>query len=151
SRKQSRRPEPIGVARHLSNLERLLRRLIGEHIELHLTIDHHVGTLTADPTQLDQVLLNLAVNARDAMPGGGTLDIRAERVHVAEPPRQQPRAQAGEFVRIAVSDTGIGMTPDVLSRIFEPFFTTKGLGEGTGLGLAAVYGIVDQSGGWVTV
>ncbi len=137
--------DPVDVVRRL---ERMLRRLIGENIEVAVRTDTEVGQIRADRGQLEQVLINLAVNARDAMPGGGKLsiEVKPERVDVAIDP-----SLAGDWARISVEDTGVGMSPEVVERIFEPFFTTKEKARGTGLGLSMVYGIVRQIGGQVRV
>ena len=133
-------------------MERLLRRLIGEDIEL-VTRPGATGyRIRADRAQIEQVLMNLAVNSRDAMPSGGRLVIATGHVTIHE--RRSKRISSiapGEYVRISVTDTGTGMDNATLARAFEPFFTTKGLGEGTGLGLATVYGIVHQAGGHISV
>ena len=136
----------------VANLLKMLGRLIGEHIRLQF--DRHEGLppVEADPGMLEQVLLNLAVNARDAMPKGGRLLLRTGRADVdAAHAQRNPEARAGSFVVLAVADNGCGMGEETLKRIFEPFFTTKGVGKGTGLGLATVDGIVKQHGGWVEV
>jgi two-component system cell cycle sensor histidine kinase/response regulator CckA len=150
SRKQVLAPEIVDPNALVANVEGLLRRVIGEHIELVIRRGMDIGAIRADPNQIDQVLMNLAVNARDAMPDGGALTIgtRAARI---EDPQSQPPLRVGAYVVIEVRDTGIGMDAATQARIFEPFFTTKGPAEGTGLGLAMVYGIVQQSGGEVFV
>ena len=127
---------------------RLLARLIGEDLDMELRLARPLWPVCADPAQLQQVILNLVVNARDAMPSGGRLAIETGNVTLAQERRGAAQIVAGEYVRLAVVDTGVGMTPEVLDRAFEPFFTTKGP-EGTGLGLPTVYGIVKQSGGYV--
>jgi PAS domain S-box-containing protein len=130
----------------------LFSRLIGERIRIQTRLDPALPSVLADPTQIHQVLMNLAINARDAMPDGGDLVIATDSVHLAE--EQTARvvgARAGHFVALTVSDTGVGMDAETRRHIFEPFFTTKPRGSGTGLGLATVYGIVQQSGGWVEV
>jgi signal transduction histidine kinase/CheY-like chemotaxis protein len=136
----------------VANLERMLKRLLGEDVEVALSLDPTSGHIRADPTQIEQVIMNLAVNARDAMPGGGRLMIETATFTVDE-------AQAslhvgltpGEHVLLTVSDTGCGMTAEVQAHLFEPFFTTKAPGKGTGLGLSTVYGIVQQVGGKILV
>lgn len=152
SRKQNLKPERLELQDVLSDVSHLLNRLVGEKIKLTLAQDPLVGPVRADRRRLEQVLMNLVVNARDAMPEGGT--IRIETVALAlEAPLQRGRATvpAGEYARIRVADTGCGIPADRLDKIFEPFFTTKRVGEGTGLGLSTVYGIVKQSGGYVFV
>jgi two-component system, cell cycle sensor histidine kinase and response regulator CckA len=133
----------------------LLRRLIGEDITLAVHADAAVGRIKADPVQIEQVIMNLAVNARDAMPRGGTLTLRTADVDVgADHDRESAAIPAtpGRYVLLAISDSGVGMDADTKAHLFEPFFTTKPVGKGTGLGLSTVYGIVRESGGdiWVT-
>jgi two-component system, cell cycle sensor histidine kinase and response regulator CckA len=152
SRKQVLLPSVLDLDRVVLDGTRMLRHLIGEDIELFTLPEAPGASVKADPTQLTQVILNLAINARDAMPHGGTLTIRTantsfDTVYAEAHPGVVP----GEYVTIAVSDTGHGIAPEVLPHIFEPFFTTKPVGLGTGLGLATSYGIVEQSGGHITL
>jgi PAS domain S-box-containing protein len=152
SRRQVLAPKVIDANGVVANIEKLLRRLIGPPINLRVVLAKQVAALRADPGQLDQVVMNLAVNARDAMPKGGTLTVETTVANFDERITfDGVEMQAGPYVVIAVSDTGTGMTAETRSRLFEPFFTTKEKGRGTGLGLATVYGIVRQSGGYVLV
>ena len=137
----------------IQEMERMLGRVIGENITIMTVPGRDVGWVRADPSQVEQVLLNLAVNARDAMPKGGTLTLETRRRTIA-PGREDPTARGvppGDYVMLSVQDTGVGMDPVTQAMIFEPFFTTKAVGEGTGLGLSTVYGIVQQSNGVITV
>jgi PAS domain S-box-containing protein len=143
---------PVDLSSLVNNLWRLLQRLIGEDIALHLRLDPAIGEIEADPGGIEQVVMNLAVNARDAMPRGGELFVETKRaVFDEEYVRQHAGAAVGEYALLLVSDTGTGMTPEVKERIFEPFFTTKEAGKGTGLGLSTVFGIVKQHNGHVFV
>jgi CheY-like chemotaxis protein len=130
----------------------LLNRTLGEHIRIETVLANGLWRSHADPNQLEQSLLNLAVNARDAMPDGGKLTIETANAYVDEAySRQHPGLAVGQYVMIAMTDTGTGMTPEIAAKAFEPFFTTKKAGQGTGLGLSQVYGFVRQSGGWVNI
>lgn len=150
SRRQVVKMQRIRPNQVIADVSKLLQRLIGEDIELEVQLDNRCGSVIADPGQLGQVLMNLAVNARDAMPHGGKLMISTESKTVTNC-YVSPKLRPGEYVAIHVTDTGHGMTPEVIAHIFEPFFTTKEQGKGTGLGLATVYGIVEQSGGALDV
>ncbi|HEU4388334.1 MAG TPA: PAS domain S-box protein [Blastocatellia bacterium] len=153
SRRQMLQPRVLDLNDLVSDMEKMLRRLISEDVALRTVLDPELGSIKADPGQIEQVIMNLVVNARDAMPDGGKLTIETRRVYLDKQYTKQRRAplQAGPFVMLAVSDSGCGMDEETKSRIFEPFFTTKETGRGTGLGLSTVYGIVRQSGGdiWV--
>ena len=152
SRRQALQPRLLNVTDALAELSNLLRRLMGETIELKMIHGRALGLVRVDPGQFDQVIINLAVNARDAMPGGGTLTIRTNVTTVDQPVQRGPELMpAGDYVLIEVADTGTGMTKETLARIFEPFFSTKEVGAGTGLGLSTVYGIVRQTDGFVVV
>ncbi len=152
SRKQVLHPRVLDLNALVREMEKLLQRTLGEQIELCVETTSALGRVRADPTQLEQVIVNLAINARDAMPRGGVLTIRTEDFTVTEAAPSNGSAPAtGAFVVLSVEDTGTGMSPETEARIFEPFFTTKNAGHGTGLGLATVYGIVRQSGGVITV
>src|SRR5947208_3005627 len=152
SRRQVLAPKVLDLNAVVANVDRMLRRLLGEDVELVTSLQPAAGAVNADPGQLEQVLLNLAVNARDAMPGGGRLSIGTTRVTFQEEPAERRhRMPAGDYVCLAVADTGVGMDETTQAHLFEPFFTTKEVGKGTGLGLATVYGIVKQSGGYIWV
>jgi two-component system, cell cycle sensor histidine kinase and response regulator CckA len=153
SRKQVLQPRVVDLNTVVTDLSAMLGRVIGEHVELRLELQPELGRVLADPGQLEQVITNLAVNARDAMPSGGTLTIRTADVDAADVPGQTPESMSlvGPLVELTVRDDGVGMDERTLARLFEPFFTTKELGRGTGLGLATVYGIVRQSGGHIRV
>jgi PAS domain S-box-containing protein len=152
SRKQVLSPRIINLNDIVLNLDSLLRRLIGEDIEVLTMPSNDLGSVRADPGQIEQVIMNLALNSRDAMPHGGKLTLETANVQLDEryASEHQP-ISPGTYVMLAVSDTGVGMTPEVQARVFEPFFTTKEVGKGTGLGLSTVYGIVKQSGGFIWV
>jgi two-component system, cell cycle sensor histidine kinase and response regulator CckA len=152
SRMQVLNPKILNMNTIVDETGRMLRRLIGEHIELRIVPGAGLMNVKADQGQIEQVLLNLAVNARDAMPKGGRLTIETSVVHVDEHYSHQHHAlRRGAYVLLTVSDTGVGMGAETQARIFEPFFTTKQFGKGTGLGLAIVYGVVKQTGGWIWV
>ena len=152
SRQQTLQPRVLSVTDALAELSHLLRRLIGENIALNVVHGRDLGLVKVDQGQLEQVIINLAVNARDAMQGGGTLTIKTENVALTEPIRRGDELMpAGTYVVIEVGDTGCGIPKENLERIFEPFFSTKEVGAGTGLGLSTVYGIVKQTGGFVLV
>ncbi|HEX2757759.1 MAG TPA: PAS domain S-box protein, partial [Thermoanaerobaculia bacterium] len=152
SRRQVLQPELLDLNAVVSEVEKLLRRLIGEDVKLVTRLDPALGSIKADPGQLEQVLMNLAVNARDAMPEGGTLTVETANIMLDTGfAMANPGARSGEYAVLTVADTGIGMSDEVRSHVFEPFFTTKERGKGTGLGLATAYGIVKQSDGYITV
>jgi two-component system, cell cycle sensor histidine kinase and response regulator CckA len=152
SRRQVLQPKIFSLNSLVQNLEKMLRRLIGEDIEMRTVPAADLGSVRADRSQIEQVIMNLVVNSRDAMPKGGKLTIETSNIFLDEAYAQRHQTvQPGRYVLLAVSDTGVGIEPENLARIFEPFFTTKEMGKGTGLGLSMVYGIIKQSGGniWV--
>lgn len=160
SRKQTLQPEIINITDALADLSNLIGRLIGENIELKMTHGRDLKYIKVDQVQLEQVIINLAVNARDAMPDGGVLSIATNNITVdianpinksLIPPTDDEAIENGEYVLIEVSDTGSGVSKDIIGQIFEPFFSTKPIGSGTGLGLSTVYGIVKQTGGYIYI
>ncbi len=154
SRKQVVKPQVLNLNTVITNMDKMLQRIIGEHIELEMILTPDVWPVKADPAQLEQVIVNLAVNASDAMPEGGRLTIQTANVLIGAGPdyvADHLDVQPGEYVLLWVKDTGIGMSEEIQRHIFEPFFTTKEVGKGSGLGLAAVFGIVKQSNGHIWV
>ena len=152
SRKQVLYPSVMDLNAVVGDIGKILRRLIGEDVRVATDLETALGSIQADRGQIEQILLNLATNARDAMPGGGTFSIRTENAELGpEDVARYPYVKPGRYVHLAASDNGSGMSEEIRSRVFEPFFTTKEKGRGTGLGLATVYGIVKQSGGYIWV
>ena len=150
SRRRPLNPQPVDVNVLVADIVRLLGRTLGASIRIATNTSARTGVAMADPAALEAAILNIALNARDAMPEGGTLTIRTSRVDVTKPPKIDDDLKVGSYAEIALEDTGTGMPPEVAAKVFEPFFTTKG-GRGTGLGLAMVYGFAKQSGGGVTI
>jgi signal transduction histidine kinase len=152
SRKQIIRGEPLALNEVVEQTVAMLRRLIGEHIALDMQLAPDLPPIFADPSNVEQVIMNLALNARDAMPDGGKLTLATTRVEIDKASRaRNPESQLGPYICLAVKDTGYGMDAATVGRIFEPFFTTKDPGQGTGMGLATVYGVLKQHGGWIEV
>jgi PAS domain S-box-containing protein len=151
SRRQTLDPTPVNVNRLVSGLEDLLRRTVGPSVEIEVVGSGGLWTTLVDRYQLENALLNLCINARDAMPDGGRLTIETANKWLDDRMARERELPPGQYVSLCVSDTGTGMTPDVIARVFDPFFTTKPLGEGTGLGLSMIYGFVRQSGGQVRI
>ncbi len=152
SRQQVLTPSVLSLNSLVSDMEKMLPRLLGEDIHVSLSLDAELGNVKADQSQIEQVIMNLAVNARDAMPSGGKLHIQTANIELDQAyTRDHPGSKAGSYVMLAIADSGTGMSAETIAHIFEPFFTTKGVGEGTGLGLATVYGVVKQSNGYIWV
>ena len=150
SRKQVLKPQALDLNRTVTELQKMLQRIIGEHIDIVTALDPELGLVMADSGQIEQVVMNLAVNARDAMPDGGTLLVETATVNLDEEyARDRVGVTPGRYAVLCITDNGVGMTEDEQAHAFEPFFTTKALGKGTGLGLSMVYGIVNQSGGHI--
>jgi two-component system cell cycle sensor histidine kinase/response regulator CckA len=150
SRKQTMRPQTLDLGERLEDLRIMLSRLIGEKVVLDVKHDRDLWPVKADVSQFEQVIVNLAVNARDAMPNGGRLNIRTANIGAAEAARLQYKGMpAAEYVLVEVTDTGTGISPEIIDKIFDPFFSTKEVGKGTGLGLSTVYGIIKQTGGFI--
>ena len=150
ARQQPLLPRPVDLNAVVTGMERLMQSALGPNVRIHNRLAPALWPALVDPTQIELVILNLAINARDAMPGGGDLTIETSNVHLPEAQRSDALPE-GDYVAIRVSDTGIGMTPEVLAKVFEPFFTTKEVGAGSGLGLSQVFGMARQSGGDVTI
>ncbi len=151
-RKQVIQPQALRINAVLVGMQRMLRRVVRENITLNFSLDNQTGVVRSDPNQIQQVVINLVINAQDAMPEGGSVTVETANVEFDDSyARSHREVQPGSFVMLAVSDTGMGMDPVTQSHIFEPFFTTKRLGKGTGLGLATVYGIVKQNSGHIWV
>ena len=152
SRQQVLTPSVLSLNSLVADMEKMLPRLLGEDINVSLALDSELGNVKADQSQIEQVIMNLAVNARDAMPSGGKLQIQTANIELdLAYTREHPGSKAGSYVMLAIADSGTGMSVETIAHIFEPFFTTKGVGQGTGLGLATVYGVVKQSNGYIWV
>jgi len=152
SRQQVLTPSVLSMNSLVSDMEKMLPRLLGEDINVSLALDPKLGNVKADQSQIEQVIMNLAVNARDAMPSGGKLHIQTANIEMDNAfTRDRPGSKVGSYVMLAITDSGTGMSAETIGHIFEPFFTTKGVGAGTGLGLATVYGVVKQSNGYIWV
>lgn len=151
SRRQRLEPVPLNLNDTLTGLEELLRRSLGGNISVRLELDDGLWQALTDPTQTEMIILNLAINARDAMPTGGQLILSTHNTHISQPPSRPEHPEPGDYVVLSIRDTGCGMDEEVLGKVFEPFFTTKDIGKGSGLGLAQVFGFAKQSGGGVHI
>ena len=151
SRRRQLNPQPVGINALVENIVRLLSRTLGATIRVTAVTSRDAGVALVDPAALEAAILNIALNARDAMPDGGALTIRTSRAEITTPPRSEDELAIGSYAMLALHDTGSGMSPDVVARVFEPFYTTKTGGGGSGLGLSMVYGFARQSGGTVTI
>src|SRR5689334_96073 len=151
SRRRQLNPQPVSINALVDNIVRLLTRTLGGSIRINTAASRDAGVAMVDPAALEAAILNVALNARDAMPDGGTLTIRTSKADITQAPRTDDDLPIGQYAMLALQDTGSGMPPDIVSRVFEPFFTTKAAGAGSGLGLSMVYGFAKQSGGSVTI
>jgi CheY-like chemotaxis protein len=152
SRRQPTAPVSLNLNNTIAELIKMIQRVIGEDITINIDLEPDLWTVQADEGNIEQVIMNLAVNARDAMPRGGRLTIRTSNLTLDdEQAGLIPEARPGQFVHLSITDTGCGMSQEIITRIFEPFFTTKEIGKGTGLGLSVVYGIIKQHEGWINV
>ena len=151
SRRRQLNPQPVGINALVENIVRLLGRTLGATIRITTATSRDAGVALVDPAALEAAILNIALNARDAMPDGGTLTIRTSKADITQSPRTEDDLPLGQYAMVAIQDTGTGMPPEVVARVFEPFFTTKTGGGGSGLGLSMVYGFAKQSGGTVTI
>ena len=151
SRRQRLEPVALNLNQTLAGLEELLRRTLGGNVSVRLDLDQALWHALTDPTQTEMIILNLAINARDAMPDGGQLTLTTRNTHIDQRPQRPEDPDPGEYVMLSIRDTGCGMSEDVLAKVFEPFFTTKDIGKGSGLGLAQVFGFAKQSGGGVRI
>lgn len=151
SRRRQLNPQPVAINTLVEHIVRLLTRTLGASIRITTAASRDAGVAMVDPAALEAAILNVALNARDAMPNGGTLTIRTSKADITQAPRTDDDLPIGQYAMLAIQDTGTGMAPDVVSRVFEPFFTTKPAGAGSGLGLSMVYGFAKQSGGAVTI
>jgi len=151
SRRQRLEPVALNLNQTLAGLEELLRRTLGGNVSVRLDLDQALWQALTDPTQTEMIILNLAINARDAMPDGGQLTLTTRNTRIDNRPQRPEDPDPGEYVMLSIRDTGCGMSEDVLAKVFEPFFTTKDIGKGSGLGLAQVFGFAKQSGGGVRI
>ncbi len=151
SRRRQLNPQPVAINSLVENIVRLLTRTLGASVRITTTASRDAGVAMVDPAALEAAILNVALNARDAMPNGGSITIRTSRTEITQAPRTDDDLPIGQYAMLAIQDTGTGMPPDVVQRVFEPFFTTKAAGTGSGLGLSMVYGFAKQSGGAVTI
>jgi PAS domain S-box-containing protein len=151
SRRRQLNPQPVAINALVENIVRLLARTLGASVKITTAASRDAGVAMVDPAALEAAILNISLNARDAMPEGGTLTIRTSKAEITQAPRTEDDLPIGQYAMLAIQDTGTGMTPDVVQRVFEPFFTTKTGGTGSGLGLSMVYGFAKQSGGVVTI
>jgi len=151
SRRRQLNPQPVAINALVDNIVRMLGRTLGASIRINTAASRDAGVALVDPAALEAAILNIALNARDAMPEGGTLTIRTSKADINQAPRTEDDLPIGQYAMLAIQDTGTGMPPEVVSRVFEPFFTTKTVGAGSGLGLSMVYGFARQSGGVVTI